>query len=237
MVTDSELTIGAGERAQPLRRSLRRLRRFLRSPKGYLLVALLALTALALPSAGGIGAAGVILGWAVAGSAGMELILVRLGEGRWRLPSSALLTGLIVGMILGPPEPWWTALIAGVLATDAKHLLRLGRAQIFNPAAFGLLAVYLLFGTGQSWWGALAELPAPLIAVLLAAGYLVADRANKLPAALTFLAAYVALFTVTTFAGSHAPRRFVTAPGTHEAGSAVAGVEIPMTYPSPGVPH
>jgi len=188
-------------------RGLRKARRFLRSPKGYLLLALAALAALAIPSAGGLGAAGVVLGWAVVGSVGMELVIVRLGEGQWRAPSSALLTGLIAGMVLGPYEPWYAALAAGAIASDAKHLLRLGRGHIFNPAAFGLLAVYLLFGTGQSWWGAFAELPVPVIAVLLAACYVVADRANKLPAALSFLGACVALLTLATFTGGGAEVR------------------------------
>jgi Na+-translocating ferredoxin:NAD+ oxidoreductase RnfD subunit len=202
MVTDAgTMKIAAGTNAGGIARWLRRPRRFLRSPKGYLMVALVALAALALPSAGGLGAAGIVLGWAVAGAAGMELVLVRLGDGRWRIPSSALLSGLITGMVLGPFEPWYTALIAGVIATNAKHLLRLGRGHLFNPAAFGLLAVFLLFGTGQSWWGALAELSVPMVAVLLTAGYLVADRANKLPAALSFLGAFVGLITLATFTG------------------------------------
>ena len=201
MVTDSGMRFIAGMRTDSVGEWARRLRRFLRSPKGYLMVALVVLAALAIPGTGGLGAAGVVLGWAVAGAAGTELVLVRLGEGRWRIPSSALLSGLITGMVLGPFEPWYTALIAGAVATEAKHLLRTGRGHVFNPAAFGLLAVFLLFGTGQSWWGALAELPVPLVAVLLAACYLVADRANKVPAALAFLGTYATLFTLTAFAG------------------------------------
>lgn len=180
-----------------------RLRRFLRSPKGYLLVALLVLAALAAPATG-FAAAVSTLGWAVLGAAGMELIIVRLTAGRWRVPSSALLCGLIVGMVLGPYEPWYAALGGGLLATDAKHLLRLGRGHIFNPAAFGLVAVYVLFGAGHSWWGALPDLPELLLPVLLVAGIVVAERANKLPAALSFLGGYFALLTVAAFAGDPA---------------------------------
>jgi Na+-translocating ferredoxin:NAD+ oxidoreductase RnfD subunit len=173
---------------------VKRLRRFGRSPKGYLLVALGALAAVAAPSVG-VHAALATLAWSVLGAAGMELLLNRLGEGGWRLPSSALLTGLIVGMVLGTTEPWYAALIAGVLAIDAKHLLRLGRSHVFNPAALGLVAVSFLFGSGQSWWGALPGLPSVALVLLLVAGYLVADRANKLPAALGFLGVFVTLCT------------------------------------------
>ena len=182
---------------------LSKVRRYLRSPKGYLTVALLAMV---LPAALSVGAAPAltVLGWAVAGSVAMELVLVWLGSGRLRFPSSALLTGLIIGMVLGPHEPWYAAAIAGVLAADAKHLLRVGRGHVFNPAAFGLMAVFVFFGTGQSWWGALAELHPLFIIPLLVAGYVVASRANKLPAALVFLGVYYALFTVTSFSGNTA---------------------------------
>jgi len=183
----------------PLPAAMRKLRRFLRSPKGYLLLALVVLAAVAAAGAGSSRAL-VIVGAAVAGAAGMELVLIRIGQAEWRLSSSALLTGLIAGLILSPQEPWYVAVAAGLLATDAKHLVRIGRSHIFNPAAVGLLAVYVLFSTGQSWWGALPDLPAPAIAVLIVACYLVAGRANKLPAAFAFLATYVVLFTVASFA-------------------------------------
>jgi Na+-translocating ferredoxin:NAD+ oxidoreductase RnfD subunit len=182
---------------------LRRLRRFFRSPKGFLLVALLLLAVIAAPQEG-IRNAALTLAAAVAGAAAMELALVRLGQGVWRFPSSALLSGLIVALVLSAQEPPPIAFAAGLIATDAKHLLRLGRSHVFNPAAVGLLLVYVLFGSGQSWWGALADLPAPLIAVLAVSGYIVADRANKLPAALSFAAVYVALFTVASYAGNPA---------------------------------
>jgi Na+-translocating ferredoxin:NAD+ oxidoreductase RnfD subunit len=173
---------------------LKKLRRFARSPKGYLLVALTALAAVAAPAVG-VPAALLTLAWSVLGATGMELLLNRIGGGGWRFPSSALLTGLIVGLVLGTTEPWYAALVAGMLAIDAKHLLRLGRTHIFNPAALGLVAVSFLFGSGQSWWGALPDLPMVALVLLLAAAYLVADRANKLPAALGFLGVFVALGT------------------------------------------
>ncbi len=177
---------------------LARLRRFFRSPKGYALVALVALAAVATPAAG-LDAAATVIVAAIAGASIMEVVLIRLGQAEWRFPSSAILSGLIVGLVLSPQEPWYVAAAAGFLATDAKHLLRLGRSHIFNPAAAGLMAVYLLFSTGQSWWGALPDLPAPALVLLLIAGYLVAERANKLPAALTFGAVYVVLFTAASF--------------------------------------
>jgi Na+-translocating ferredoxin:NAD+ oxidoreductase RnfD subunit len=56
-----------------------------------------------------------------------------------------------------------------------------------------------VFHTGQSWWGALTDVPPVAKVVLLAAGVFIADRVNKLPLVLTFLGAYFLLFTVTAF--------------------------------------
>ena len=177
---------------------LRKLRRFLRSPKGYLLVALTLLGLVAAPSVH-VHDALVTVAAAVAGATLMEVVLVRFGQDEWRFPISAVLTGLIVGLIMSPQEPWLISAAAGVIATDARHLLRFGRSHIFNPAAVGLLAVFVLFATGQSWWGALTDLPGPVVLLLIVTGYLVAGRANKLPAAVAFLATYVALFTMAAF--------------------------------------
>lgn len=193
------------------RRIATRLRRYLRSPKGYLLVALAGLCLVAAPFSG-IGSSFSMLFWAALGSAGMEALLIRMSAGSWRFPSSALLTGLILGMILGPFEPWYVALGAGVIAADAKYLLRSGRGHIFNPAALGLVSVYLLFGSGQSWWGALPDLPAVAAVLLLVPCYVVAGRANKTPAALSFLAVYTGLFTIAAFAGDAAGVREIFRP-------------------------
>ena len=51
-----------------------------------------------------------------------------------------------------------------------------------------------LFGSGQSWWGALGDAPGPLALVLIACGVFIVDRLNKFPLVLAFLAAYFAAF-------------------------------------------
>ena len=81
-----------------------------------------------------------------------------------------------------------------------KYVLRSPRGHIFNPAALALVAAYFLFASGQDWWGALANLPAPFIIVLLASGIFIADRVNKLPMVLVFLGCYLLLFTAFAFA-------------------------------------
>lgn len=179
---------------------LRRLRRFLRSPKGYLLVALIGLALVAAPSTGPANAATEVCA-AVLSAMALELVLVRLDQGVWRWPSSALFTGLIIGMLLSAQVSWFVGATAGICAIAAKHLVHLGRTHVFNPAAVGLLVVFFLFSAGQSWWGAFGNMPLPVVLLLLPVGMVVAHRANKLPAALAFLGAYFALFTLAAYLG------------------------------------
>src|SRR5437870_1596201 len=100
-----------------------RIRRFVRTPKGTLLLVFAAL----------LGVAGSATGWplvgphvlaAVAGACLVELAVVGLVARRLAWPSSALLSGLIVAFVLGPDTaPAVTLLVAG-LATAPKHLVR-----------------------------------------------------------------------------------------------------------------
>ena len=72
---------------------------------------------------------------------------------------------------------------------------------MFNPAALAIILSFYAFHTGQSWWGALTEVPLWVQSVLLVAGIFITDRVNKLPLVLTFLGAYFLLFTVTAYVG------------------------------------
>jgi Na+-translocating ferredoxin:NAD+ oxidoreductase RnfD subunit len=67
--------------------------------------------------------------------------------------------------------------------------------HVFNPAALALLVSAPLFGTGQSWWGALPDLGWPFVIVLLAGGAFIVDRINKFPLVLSFLGMSFALLT------------------------------------------
>ena len=181
----------------------RAARRFFKSPKGLLLLVLAAFTAcvtLALPASDLL--PGLLL--ATVAAVSTDLLLV------WRkqrvvVPDGALLTGLITALLLRPQEPWYVFVAAPVVAIAAKHLLRTRWSNVFNPAALAIVAASLLFGSGQSWWGALPDLGAFGVAALLIAGIFVAGRINKLPMVLAFIGAYFTLFTIAGFFG-HAAR-------------------------------
>ncbi len=177
--------------------------RFFRTPKGLLLIVFAILIGLAAPSEG-IGHVGPALAGAVLAAVVVDLPILRLREGAWVFPSGAILTGLIVAMVLSPFEPWYVDACTAAIGVASKYVLRTRLANIFNPAALGLVATFYVFNTGQSWWGALPDAPPVVLIALFATGLFITQRVNKLPLVLAFLGAYYLLFTATTFVGDPA---------------------------------
>ena len=175
-------------------------RRFIRTPKGLLLVVLSLLVVVATFGEGIKAVApGVVA--AVAAAVLIDAPILRLRHPRWVFPDGAILTALFVAMVLSPQEPWYVAAITSAIAIVSKYVIRIGKANVFNPAALGLVATFYMFDTGQSWWGALPELAPLAVLLLFAAGIFITRRVNKLPGVLAFLGAYYALITVAAFLG------------------------------------
>lgn len=193
------------------------LRRFVRSPKGVLTAVLLSLLVVA---ASVSGVAAVVPGVLAAAGVGMILdaAILRLRKRRWEFPSGALLTGLIVAMVLTPQEPWYVAAVTTAFGVASKYLLRAASANTFNPAALALVASFYLFDAGHSWWGALPDLPAIAIVLLVVSGLFIADRVGRVPAVIAFLASYYLLSTSTAFVGDPARvAELFRAPDLHAA--------------------
>jgi Na+-translocating ferredoxin:NAD+ oxidoreductase RnfD subunit len=176
------------------------LSRFFRTPKGLLIVVLAILTVLA---ALGEGVAKVVpgLAGAIAVAALIDAPILRVREKEWVLPDGAMLTGWIVALILSPHEPWYVAAVTAAVGVVSKYALRVGKANVFNPAALALVATFYVFDTAQSWWGALPEIAPMALVVLFATGIFITRRVNKLPAVFAFLGSYYLLFTLTSFIG------------------------------------
>ena len=180
-----------------------KFRRFVRTPKGLLLVVLAILMAVAAAGEGiTLVAPGVVV--AVGTAALIDAPMLRWRHPRWVFPDGAILTALIVAMILSPQEPWYVVAVTTAIAIASKYLMRSGKANVFNPAAFGLVATFYLFHTGQSWWGALPEVSPVGLAILLASGLFIAQRVKKLPVVVTFLGSYFLLLTIASFLGAPA---------------------------------
>jgi Na+-translocating ferredoxin:NAD+ oxidoreductase RnfD subunit len=181
----------------------RSLRRFVKTPKGYLLLLFAGLLAIACtsPAHGGwlnLEAAAV----GAASAAVVDVVLVMVRRDEWIFPSGALLSGLIVAMVLSAYEPLTVIAATAAIASASKHIFRIRAWNVFNPAALAIVVSSLAFHTGQSWWGSLPQLgPGGVggVAVVAVAGLLIANHINKLPLVLTFLASYFLLFTIASY--------------------------------------
>ena len=104
-------------------------------------------------------------------------------------------------MVLTPHEPWYVPACTSAVAIASKYVARTRSANVFNPAALGLVATFYVFNTGQSWWGALPEISPIALVVLFVTGVFIADRVNKVPLVLIFLGSYFLLFTLSAYLG------------------------------------
>jgi Na+-translocating ferredoxin:NAD+ oxidoreductase RnfD subunit len=180
-----------------------KVRRFFRTPKGLLIVVLGCLTLIAVRGEGlRLAAPGVIA--AVITAMVIDGAILRVRKEHWVFPDGALLTGLIIAMVLSPHQPWRIAAITSALGVVSKYLVRVHTANVFNPAALALVVTFHALDTGQSWWGAMPELPPVALVALFAGGLFIAARVNKLPSVVAFLGVYYLLFTLTAFIGDPA---------------------------------
>jgi Na+-translocating ferredoxin:NAD+ oxidoreductase RnfD subunit len=174
------------------------IRFFFKTSKGQLTLVLAALIAIAAPHEGARLAASQ-LGIAMLAAGGLDAVILRLRHTRWQFPSGAVLTAMIVGMVVSVQTPWYVVTVSSVVGVAAKYVIRTRGANVFNPAALGIVALFPVFHAAQNWWGALPELvPAAQIA-LLGGGIFIAQRVNKLPLVVAFLGCYFALFTAAAF--------------------------------------
>jgi Na+-translocating ferredoxin:NAD+ oxidoreductase RnfD subunit len=185
--------------------------RWLRTPKAQMLIIQLVLIGIAWSQAGGA-TLWPKLAAAVVPAVAIDGIWMTVQFRRFRWPESALLTGLFVFMILSSDESWLVFAWTAACAILAKRLLRTDREHVFNPAALALVWAPIAFGSGESWWGALGDMPMVWVVVLLAAGAFLTDRLNKFPSVLMFLTLYYCLFTAVSLVNPGAVAEMFRAP-------------------------
>src|SRR5260370_15074255 len=178
----------------------RRVVRFFQTAKGLLTMILVGLIAIAAPGQG-LPLVAVCIAAAVAAAGIVDAVILRLRKKCWEYPGRAVLTAFIVAMVLRAQEQWYVVAVTSVIAVLSKYAFRAGEANVFNPAALGMVVGYYLFHAGESWWGAQTDVDGPAKLILLAAGIYVTDRVNKTPLVLTFMATYFCLFTAAAFLG------------------------------------
>ncbi|MFC5449271.1 RnfABCDGE type electron transport complex subunit D [Paenibacillus aestuarii] len=133
---------------------------------------------------------------AVGVSVSADFLCASIAKKKKAFPDSAMITGVIIALILSTSTSWYVVAATVLIAILSKYLLVFKKKPIFNPAAFALLASILLFQTGQSWWGAFADLPAWTSVILLIGGYIITNRVNKFPMVFSFLGTYFVLLLI-----------------------------------------
>ena len=170
------------------------------TPKNYVLIVLLIITAVAGTNSAdtkGILNTGVAMMTAIL----FDGIIFKLKSRKKLFSDGGAITGLIVALVLGSSTPWHIVAETTFIAIASKHLFRINKKPIFNPAALGLLVAIFLFSSLQSWWGAFTELPVWSVAFFLLVGYLVTWRVNKFPQVLAFLGGYFVLLLAMGYLG------------------------------------
>lgn len=116
-----------------------------------------------------------------------------------KFPSSAVITGIIIGSIAPFNAPFQAIFLASAVAVVSKYLLRIKGRHVFNPATLGLLVALSLFRLGDVWWAAsgfnFAGFAVPVTFLLVIVCY----RAGKLKVAIPFLLATALLYAATEF--------------------------------------
>ena len=191
--------------------------RYFKTPKGVFTLILLVLTVISATKEGWTLVLPSLLA-AMTNAVLVDAPILRAREGKWLYPDGALLSGWLVALILSPHEPWRVAAITSAVAVLSKYVVRVRRANVFNPAALGLVATFYVFDTGHSWWGALAALPLAWLIALFATGLYITVRLNKAPLVLSFLGVYYLLITTMAFIGGPARvMELYRAPDLHAA--------------------
>lgn len=112
----------------------------------------------------------------------------------WYVPSSSVISALILSLVFDTARHPWLALIAPVIAVATKQFLHFGRPRhLANPAAFSMVVISL-FAPVVAWWGPSSG-TVPLVAVALSGLYIL-YRIKRYPTAIVFLVTYLVLLVV-----------------------------------------
>src|SRR5436309_14247498 len=123
------------------------MRLWVRTPKAQLLIIFGLFLLIAAPSAGAAALTPKLLA-AIVPALAIDGLWMSIETRRWRFPSSALLSLLIVFFILSTSESWLIVAWTSSFAVLGKRISRCDREHFFNPAALALLGAPMAFGRG-----------------------------------------------------------------------------------------
>ncbi len=106
------------------------------------------------------------------------------------ITDSSVISGLIIGYVLSPYNPWWIFTLASLAAICSKYLIQIHKKHLFNPAALGIFLTVILFGASTQWKGTY------LWHILMPFGLYFIYKARKLEVLLSYGLATLSLFGV-----------------------------------------
>lgn len=90
---------------------------------------------------------------------------------KWKISESAIITGLIIGMVAGPNSSLMAIAVISVLAIISKYLFQINKRSVLNPAAFGLLIGILFFKLALGWWADYSHIITIILGAILMVKY------------------------------------------------------------------
>ena len=94
----------------------------------------------------------------------LDIAINYFKEKRLFLPKTAIITGLILGLIID--ASLYLLILTAAIAILSKHVIKIKGRHIFNPANFGLF-VALFLPISESWWGMYDSLPVIVLGLLI----------------------------------------------------------------------
>lgn len=83
----------------------------------------------------------------------LDVLITYVRSKKIYYPGASFVSGFLVGLIIAPTEKWWVFVLAATVASLSKQFIGAGiRQHVFNPAAFGIMTVSLVFGVPVAWW-------------------------------------------------------------------------------------
>lgn len=153
---------------------------------------------------------------AIATAALIDASLTYIKSGSLIWPASGMLTGSGVALILrhvdtGPGQYWswagwyWFATIAGI-SVLTKYVIKWRGHHIFNPSNVGLVAAFLIVGSGvieplDFWWAPLGFWMLAAYALIVGGGIVITRRLHLLETAVVFWTVLVAGLGVLAVSG------------------------------------
>lgn len=166
-------------------------RRYVKTPKGLAIIQLVVLALISIFSEPGIDTRAL---WnvvvAVLTGTLIDLIVGLFYKKKRFVSDGGIITGLIIAMVLGSFTSWDVTALTTVIAIASKHILKIKRKPVFNPAAFGLLVSSYVFSSMQSWWGGMSLFSNWYLIFVCLIGLWITMRVRKLPQVIAFLAGY-----------------------------------------------